>query len=244
MKTIILTADKYLWCLRPFMHQWQKYCGLPAMIAGFTPPDFPLLDGFTFHSIGAMVDYPVNKWSDALIKVLHAIPDEQVLIMLEDAWVVQPVKVDLVLWLAALMERNPQITRLDLTTDRMYNKETQPLMSLGQVEFVHTPPPLADYQMSLCASLYNKTQLLKILIPGETPWQFEMQGTQRANDLGAFIVGTKQLPIRHLFALRQTEGGGTKLDLKMTWGIPAHPLSDEDIAELTTLGYLPDVQLP
>lgn len=53
MQTIVLVADKYLWCLRPFMHLWRKYCGLPALIAGFTPPPFPLADGFTFHSIGA-----------------------------------------------------------------------------------------------------------------------------------------------------------------------------------------------
>lgn len=240
MQTIVLVADKYLWCLRPFMYLWNKYCGIPATIAGFSTPPFPLEDGFTFHSIGAMEDYPVQKWSDALIKVLHETPDEQVLIMLEDAWVVQPVKVDLVFWLVAVMERNPQITRMDLTTDRMYNQHAQPFLELGGVEFVQTPPPLSNYQASLCAGIWNKTQLLKVLIPGETPWDFEMRGTERMNNTGALVLGTKQLPLRHLFAVRQAEGGGTKLDLKMTWGVPAHPLSDEDIGYLMEQGWLPE----
>lgn len=234
MKTIVLVADKYLWCLRPFMHQWNKYCGIPATIAGFSAPPFPLLDGFTFHSIGAMEDYPVKKWSDALIEVLHETDDEQVLIMLEDAWVVQPVNVEMVGTLAEYAAHHPEVLRIDLTTDRLGNSAMQPYLSLSWVDLIYTPPP-SSYLLSLCAGIWNKTQLLKYLIPGETPWDFEISGSRRANDDNALVLGTRQLPLRHLFAMR----ANGKMDLKMTWGVPAHPLSDEDIAYMNAQGWLP-----
>lgn len=216
------------------MYLWNKYCGLPATIAGFTPPNFPLRDGFTFHSIGRMEDYPVNKWSDALIKVLHETPDEQVLLMLEDAWVTRPVNVGLVAKLADYMSQHPEVLRVDLTTDRLGNSAMQDYASLQWIDLIYTPPP-SEYLLSCCAGIWNKAQLLKYLIPGETPWQFELDGSRRANDDNALVLGTRQLPMRHLFAMR----ANGKLDLKMTWGIPAHPLSDEDINYLIEQGWLP-----
>lgn len=234
MQTIVLVTDKYLWCLRPFMHLWNKYCGIPATIAGFTPPNFPLEDGFTFHSIGAMEDYPVNKWSDAVLKVLHETPDEQVLLMLEDAWVTRPVNVGLVAKLSDYMADHPEVLRVDLTTDRLGNSAMRDYASLQWIDLIVTPPP-SEYLLSCMAGIWNKAQLLKYLIPGETPWQFEIDGSRRANDDHALVLGTRQLPMRHLFAMR----ANGKMDLKMTWGVPAHPLNDEDINYLIEQGWLP-----
>jgi len=214
------------------MHLWDKYCGLPATIAGFTAPPFPLLDGFTFHSIGAMEDYPVNKWSDALIKVLHETPDEQVLLMLEDAWVTRPVNVGLVAKLADYAAQHPEVTRIDLTTDRLYNSTARGYATLQWIDLIVTPPP-SEYLMSLCAGIWNKAQLLKYLQPGWTPWDFEIAGSRIAGDAGALVLGTRQLPMRHLFAMR----ANGVMDLKMKWGVPGHPLSDEDIEEIK--GWLP-----
>jgi hypothetical protein len=238
MHTLILTADKYLWCLRPFMHLWNKYCGIPATIAGFTPPPFPLEDGFTFHSIGRMEDYPVNKWSDALIKVLHEIPDEQVLLMLEDAWVTRPVNVGLVAKLSDYAAQYPEVLRIDLTTDRLYNSAVRDYATLQWIDLIVTPAP-SEYLLSCCAGIWNKTQLLKYLIPGWSPWDFELTGSREASKYNPLVLGTRQLPMRHLFAMRATEDGTGRLDLKMKWGVPGHPLSDADIAEIQEKGWLP-----
>ena len=75
MKVIVLTSDKYLHALQPFAWLFNKYwsSAQPVTVAGFTPPDFGLPDNFTFHSIGAFADYPVARWSDALIKLLNEI---------------------------------------------------------------------------------------------------------------------------------------------------------------------------
>ena len=235
MRTLILTADKYHWCLRPFMHLWRKYCGLPATIAGFTPLPFPLADGFTFHSIGAMADYPVNRWSDAVIKLLHETSDEQVLLMLEDAWVTRPVNVGLVAKLADYAAQRPEVTRIDLTTDRLYNSAVRDYETLQWIDLIVTPAP-SEYLMSLCAGIWNKAQLLKYLIPGEDPWQFEIAGSRRAGDAQALVLGTRQLPMRHLFAMR----ANGVMDLKMKWGVPGHPLSDGDIEEIRARGWLPE----
>lgn len=234
MQTIVLVADKYHWCLRPFMYLWNKYCGVPAVIAGFTSPPFPLVDGFAFYSIGAMADYPVNKWSDALIKVLHEVPDEQVLLMLEDAWVTRPVNVGMVAKLADYAAQHPDVLRIDLTTDRLYNSTARDYETLQWIDLLHTPAP-SEYLLSLCAGIWNKAQLLKYLVPGWTPWNFELDGSRIAGDANALVLGTRQLPMRHLFAMR----ANGVMDLKMKWGVPGHPLSDEDINYLIEQGWLP-----
>jgi len=216
------------------MHLWNKYCGIPATIAGFTPPPFPLEDGFTFHSIGKMEDYPVNKWSDALLHVLHATPAEQVLLMLEDAWLTRPVNVGMVAKLAEYAAEHPDVLRIDLTTDRLYNSAVRDYATLQWIDLVQTPHP-SEYLLSMCAGVWNKQQLLKHLQPGWTPWQFELDGSRLAGESNPLVLGTRQLPMRHLFAMR----ANGVMDLKMTWGVPGHPLSDEDIAYLYAQGWLP-----
>ena len=81
-RVVVSTCDKYLPYLKPFIHQFQMYWGKDqqVLVAGFTRPDFDMPRNFHFHSIGKQKDYPIEKWSDSIIKLLHYIPDETIVL--------------------------------------------------------------------------------------------------------------------------------------------------------------------
>jgi hypothetical protein len=61
--------------------------------------------------------------------------------------------------------------------------------------------------MSMMAGIWNREQLLKVLVPGETPWEVELEGTPRVRELKdeMIVLGTRQWPLRHTLALRGGE---------------------------------------
>ena len=219
VKVIVLTSDKYLHALQPFAWLFNKYwsSAQPVTVAGFTPPDFGLPGNFTFHSIGAFEDYPVARWSDALIKLLNEIEDETLALFLEDYWLIRPVNIEAVNMLDDYALQFKNVLRIDLTTDRLfsfgprYPQDVPDYGNCGYLDLVKTNPGTA-YQMSMMAAIWRRDNLLSTLIPGETPWQLEIDGTARLamrDDL--LVLGCRQWPVRHTLAYRS--GNSSEVNL-------------------------------
>jgi hypothetical protein len=210
MNIFVLTSDKYLDALKPFCYLFNKYWGKDqgVIIAGFTKPDFELPPNFAFHSIGEFSDYPVNKWSDSLIDLMdqHSHIDTSI-IMLEDYWLTRPVLTVAVHTCYDYMRQFRYVLKMCLTGDRLYSAGVRPYGHAGPVDLVVSDPD-SQYQMSMMTGIWNHEQLRKVLIPGETPWEVEIEGTPRVRELKdeMIVLGTRQWPVRHTLALR---GGNT-----------------------------------
>src|SRR3990167_2614873 len=91
MRIVILTSDVTDWALQGWFCLLNKYWPEhpPVVVGGFTPPKFPL--DAEFIRLGRFVDYPVTKWSDALIALLEAIPDEFFIWTMDDFWLLRRV---------------------------------------------------------------------------------------------------------------------------------------------------------
>lgn len=235
MRAIVLTSDKYLHALRPFAWLFNKYWSpnQPVLVAGFTPPDFILPSNFDFHSIGLFTDYPVQHWSDAVIKFLREVEDEAFVLMLEDYWLVRAVNTEAVRMCYDYALQFKNVLRIDLTTDRLfsfgprYPGDVPDYGQCGYLDLVKTED--VQYQMSMMTAVWRRDNLLSVLIPNETPWQLEIDGTTRVNarhDL--LVLGTRQWPIRHVLGYR----GGNSEDADVG-GL--HP---EDVSQLRELEYL------
>jgi len=229
----VLTSDKYLDALRPFAYLFNKYWSKdqPVTVAGFTPPEFELPDNFTFYSIGDFSEYPVGRWSDALIDLLNHFSNiNSFCLMLEDYWLTRPVDTTAVSILYSYMEQFRYVLKMCLTGDRLYSAEMTPYGNVSYIDLILSSPQ-SQYQMSMMAGLWSRELLLSVLVPGETPWEVELNGTprvrERKDDL--IVLGTRQWPIRHCLAYRG--GDPSKLNLS--------ELSECDIKELTDLGYIP-----
>lgn len=231
MRVIVLTSDKYINAIPAYAHQFNKHWGVDqqVLVAGFTPPVFPLPPNFTFHSIGAFNDYPISRWSDALIALLHQIPDEVFTLMLEDYWLTRPVYRQAVKMLYDYMEQFQYVARMDLTGDRKHNGMASFYGNCGHLRLVWSNPD-SQYHMSMMTGIWRKRHLLRVLIPNETPWEVELSGTPRLGYLRneIIVLGSEEWPVRHTLAFRGGDSNTLLLD----------ELDPADVSELRELGYL------
>ena len=231
MRVIVLTCDKYLDALRPFSFLFNKYWGAdqPVLVAGFTPPQFDLPSNFHFHSIGDMRDYPVSRWSDGLIALLHQIPDEVFTLMLEDYWITRPVYRQAVTMLEAWMHQFKYTARMDLTGDRKHNGMASFYGACGHLNLVWSNPD-SQYHMSMMTGIWRKDHLRSVLIPGETPWEVELQGTPRLGRMRdkVIVLGTEEWPVKHTLAFRGGDSSRLLLD----------EIDPGDVQAMAALGYL------
>lgn len=231
MKTVCFTSDAHMWLLQGFLHQWSKYGAgeglIDLEIAGFTKPEQDL--AFPFVSIGDFKDYPLNKWSDAVINRLERIEDDLVLILLEDYWLMRPVNLHAVVGAAHFMTEHPDVLRFDLTTDRVFSYESR---YAGYSSGLDLCQAGGQYSLSFQASIYRRKLLLEVLVPGESPWESELNGSARVNAGGYSVLGSYQWPICYMIVMNKG-----RFDREGQWMYPARSLSLKDWQELDALGY-------
>ena len=234
MKTVVFTSDNHNWLLRGFLHQYKKYVDeinapeLKIEVAGFTKPDF-LPDDVSFFSIGKMQDYPVNKWSDGIIAYLKQLNDPLVLILLEDYWLIRKANIEAIYDAARVMQIDQNVFRFDLSTDRLFSKDTQYYASYNNIDICAGK---GAYALSFQAGIFRTDLLLEFLEPGETPWQSELEGTWRVDKSRYTVFGSYQWPLNYAIVVNKG-----KFDRTGSWMYPARTLSELDWQELDKLGY-------
>lgn len=200
---VVLVSDKNLWALKPFLYLFDRYWGARErlVIAGFTDPGDL---GVTFYSLGPQANFPAKNWSDALLVLLESkIISDRFVLMLEDYWLCRQVDRRALDLLGEYAWAHDDILRLDLTTDRLYSDgltELGPLEHLDLIEADVRQP----YSVSLQAGIWNRKLLQKFIVRGESPWEFEINGSGRLGDRkGMRVIGTRQGPVRYVIGIRQ-----------------------------------------
>lgn len=234
MKTAIFTSDKNNWLLKGFFHQWGKYCPDPKYfdieVVGFEKPE-GLPSSVKFVSLGDMRDYPVKKWSNGVIKYLRQLQDDLVTIFLEDYWLIRNMHVNSIKEAEELMMKYPDIIRFDLTTDRVFNKDSK---FCGHYKGLDICRAKSDYAISFQASIYRRSLLLEILRLDETPWESEINGTGRVQQTTYDVLGSYQWPVNYMITVNKG-----RFDAIGDWMFPARSLSQNDWQELDSLGFIP-----
>lgn len=227
------TSDKHLWALQPFAYLHNKYWDWPVIVAGYTPPEFKLPGNFAFVSIGKFEDYPFKRWSDGVIKFLETMEDEIFIYTMEDFWLLRQVDTEALEILGEYMLNHPEVARIDLSTDRLYAGGMYDYEYLGRLDLIANELPV-QYLMSFQIGMWRKSELLKYLIPGESPNECEIAGSGRMNKDGALVLGTRQFPIRYLIAIQFG-----KLTLDGGYQYPTRaPMRRDDIEELKERGFI------
>lgn len=235
LRVIVTTCKPYYWAIRPFSFLFNRYWSeqQPVVIAGYEPLDIELVDSqycydnFSFLSIDANT-YPANRWSDGIIKLLHRLPDDYFVWMLEDMWLNRLVDWQSVESLAEYARGRDDILRIDLTTDRLYAHDPRYIPRhdrWGRIDIIASQPDW-PYHVSLQAGIWNRSKLLAILQPGMTPWEFELQGQARLAGHSWQVLGTRQIPLSYALTLR----GPT--------GISLDGLHPDDLDDLRQIGYV------
>jgi len=240
-RIVCMTSDKYIDVVRPFIWLLKRYWAFGAppvkvLVAGFTPPDFSLNDfggnanvRVDFHSIGKFEDYPIEKWSNALIDLLNQIDDEHIILMLEDYWVIRHVNVGAIVLATEYMRKYPKTLKFDLAADRFFaGGAKRDFRFHGWLDIVRSDPESA-YHMSLMTGIWHTSWLKHVLLPDWNPWDVEIAGTTHIRNFPDLeVVGSGQWPVKHTLAFRG--GDDSKILLQ--------ELQQEDVYSLKQLGYL------
>lgn len=176
LAVLILSCDRYkgLWPL--FARRWHKFwptCPHPVFILTNE-------ETFTNGSIGSITVGPDVDWSSNLRIALKSIPQERVLLMIDDAPLDGRVP-DATF--SALLERFESLgmNYLNLKAD------PPPATRHGDA-LVAQIPAGALYRTALVPSIWKRSVLEQILVDGETAWHFEIRGSRRSDALGGFYV--------------------------------------------------------
>ena len=230
MKVFVFTCDKYLKAVPPFAYLFNKYWGedQEVIIVGYAKPGFDLPRNFTYLSLGAQENYPFSRWSDSVIRVTDLFPAEEVFcLMLEDYWICQPVRRDVVRKLYDYMRQFSYVLKMDLVGDRRFAGGATEYGCVDDIKLVKSDFN-SQYHSSLMTGLWNRALMRRyLLIPNESPHDVELRGTPRLARIGddILVLGTEidPWPVKHILAFR-----GQNIDNLLLEG-----LSDEDRAELT-----------
>jgi hypothetical protein len=186
LSILVLSCDKYsdLWPIFfcALKKNWPD-CPFPISLStGFM--SYPVKNIRTLH-YGDDVD-----WSTNVLKSLEAIESSHVLILLEDFILRSPVNSRMVeLAWRECVRRNAGLIRLI----------PNPPLELRPRSIVQEVPSGTPYRVNLQGSIWRKDFLRNLLLPGESAWQFEVNGTRRSNGISTEILSTKDhvLTYRH-----------------------------------------------
>jgi glycosyltransferase involved in cell wall biosynthesis len=185
----VVSSDGYKDLWPAFFENFRKFwpdCPFPVYLGTQTAAaDFA---GVTTLLTGAEV-----AWSGSLRRFLNQLDTENVLLMLEDFFLCETVSTANVLeQLAALRSLDGVVLRL--------NPDPPPTIKLKGFPKLGEQHSLAPFRVSLQASIWNRRALAALLRDGESPWEFEQQGTLRSQTQprGFYCTRKKELPYRHV----------------------------------------------
>ena len=160
---------------------------------------FPIYLGTVSKIYGDERVLPVHaadhkNWSSRAVEHLEQLKSPYVLMMLEDFMLDRPVDNVLLDRLVTLMDR------LDLHAIRLY-PEPAPALAMPGV-------PLIGYQSegqlnrtSTHATIWRRESLLELIRPGESLWEFEINGSIRSNRFAGGICGCWRPAIHYVMAI-------------------------------------------
>lgn len=198
LKVIATTSDAYRHIIPIFCHLFSKYWpNQPVEIVGYTPPEKPLPENFTFHSMGKQVGSNKN-FSNDLRKYFEK-QDQWFIWLMEDSFVREPVNL-LVLQEVLKLTSRPEVGRINLcaqgrsdftievdpiniesvvekSIDPIFNLFNQKLYPITREAYprVYASASLHPHRLSTLPAIWNRDYLLRYLTADLNPWEFEVQ---------------------------------------------------------------------
>jgi hypothetical protein len=177
---LVLSCDKYSHVWPAFFKAFRKY------FPGNTWPVYLGSNTLTFQDsrVKTLLTGDDPDWSTSYARILKQIPEQRIFVILEDLLFASPVD-------AEAMKESVEFMR---KTSARHLKYYKPLPADRDVpgepfgEYASGRP----YRISV-VGFWDKEYLLSLLIPGESPWNFEIMGSYRASYAPGFFMMKKTL---------------------------------------------------
>ena len=159
-------ADIWPYFFHYFWKAWSD-CPYPIYLGSTTRQ----IDDNRVHSVLSGED---GSWSDSVIRCVSQIQTKYILVILEDFFLERRVHSEVIEECRRIMEGVGAIyCRMRPDGARLTGVNWQVPSYIKAIR--HTNP----YRISTQVSLWNRKAFLEHLVPGESPWQFEIRGSSR-----------------------------------------------------------------
>jgi len=179
---LVVSCDKYRDLWTPFFALFERYwpdCGMPVYLG----TNCARFDHAAVTTLNAGDD---EAWSRRLRYYLENLSTDYVLVLLEDFFLDQAVSNgDVAEQIKLLRTRNGICIRLFPNPPADY------------ADVLHAR---AAFRVSLQAAIWNRRRLLELLVDEESPWDFELRGSQRSQrwPSGFYCVSKAVIHYRHV----------------------------------------------
>lgn len=176
---IVNSCDKYKFLWKPFVElfeiYWDKNIDVPKYILGETISEN--IDGFFFILPGK------NIWSDNVIYALNMITTKYVLWLNDDYFLIKTIPKETFEEYFYLIDH--------YNADKLvihYPHSELKLIPILKDYGIYRMDQDSPYTTTLQSSLWKAEHFKSCLIKGETPWEFELKGTERLNSQPHMIL--------------------------------------------------------
>lgn len=178
---LISSCDNFSDCWEPYYHGLHKYwpnCPYDAFIV----TNFKDSGDTLVKAIKVGKD---NGWSHNTLQALDQIVTPYLIYTHEDFWIQQSVHTQSIAEYVALMDKG----KADYI--RLYPCP-EPDSECEWDERLGVLSDQASYRTSLQVALWRKSVFQELIVKGENPWQFEVQGTIRSRKFGSRFLSVKR----------------------------------------------------
>jgi len=188
---LVVSCDRYADMWEPFFRFFRMFwkdCPFKIYLTtNFKTPD---ISGVTVLNSGFESD-----WSSELASALRRIPEKNIILFLEDYFIREIVdEAELKSYLEYFSESGAAYMKLGCFSSK-YN-ELWPYKTLKNFPKVGIIEKSAKYLVCLQLTLWEKSFLESILVPGESPWQFEINGSRRCEKTRRDFLCVKESKFR------------------------------------------------
>lgn len=184
---LVLSCDKYSDIWQPFFDFLFKHwndCPYPVYLGSNELH-------FRHERVKTINSGPARDWSNDTISILQQIPERNVIVLLEDYFVYAHPDQGLLDRSIELLERTDAVfMRIACFPSDHFEDYAYDLME-NNPEFVVTRKE-ARYRVNLQAGIWNREKLIGLIVPGESPWAFETEGTKRSRSTDEIYLGIKE----------------------------------------------------
>lgn len=207
LKLYINTCDATLSFLPIFNYFFEKYWTIEqdVILLGYSEPTCKLPSNMKFISMSPIQEGNEHGWAKYLREYFESIEDEFIMWGIDDHLIVNQIDEDIISHLTNIIKSDNSVGRVGFTygiSNRGYtiiqSFPEYDIIELDQFQKQNKPWP---YRIDTGFGIWRKSYLLKYLIDGYTPWDFELKGGELAMNDGYKILATNRK-----FAVHKVEG--------------------------------------
>jgi hypothetical protein len=185
MRVLVFTCDPYYELIEGFSKLFNRHWdpNQKVDVLGFTKPEFPLPENFTFHSAGRQSDFPSKSIYEPFVPIINQFKEDYFTIFLEDTFLIRDVDHDL------FKKAEDKINAGTADSVAMFwGGPEQFSRTLKHDEYFLEYPQEMNYRVNVAPQIITKEYFFRYMKPGISLHQYEADNIIPGRNNGATLL--------------------------------------------------------